>query len=152
MKILGIHDGHTASAALVVDGKVVAALQEERLRMEKNWNGFPIQSIEAILKMAGVKAEAIDYLAYNGYHIPPGVSRDESLEARRRNTGWYGKMLQLTRQTPIMNFYKNHRREKRLENAAQIGLPEQKVVFVEHHMAHAAAAYYGWGNYDEPIL
>ncbi|MCL4875197.1 MAG: carbamoyltransferase [Anaerolineae bacterium] len=152
MKILGIHDGHTASAALVVDGKVVAALQEERLRMEKNWNGFPTQSIEAIFKMAGVKAEEVDFLAYNGYHIPPGVSRDEGLEARRRNTGWYGKMLQLTRQTPIMTFYKNHRREKRLENAAQIGFPEQKVVFVEHHMAHAAAAYYGWGRYDEPIL
>lgn len=152
MKILGIHDGHTASAAVVIDGKTVAAVSEERLRMEKNWNGFPVQSIDYLLKMTGLQPHEIDFLAYNGYHIPPGMSRDESLESRRRNTGWYGKMLQATRQTPIMAVYKNRRREKRLEQALSAGFPENKVKFVEHHMAHAAAAYYGWGKYDEPIL
>ena len=44
MKILGIHDGHNASACLYQDGQVAAAIQEERLRREKNWSGLPTEA------------------------------------------------------------------------------------------------------------
>jgi carbamoyltransferase len=151
MKILGIHDGHNAAAALVIDGNVVAAVQEERLRLEKNWSGFPVQSVETVLKMAGLTPDKIDLLAYNGHHIPPAFSREEDLDSRKKNAGWYGWLLHGARYTPLMPLYKNRRRQKRYESAAAIGIPAEKVRFTEHHMAHASAAYYGWGRYDEPI-
>lgn len=48
--VLGIHDGHNASAALVKNGSVVAAIQEERLVNEKNYSGTPRNSISAYLE------------------------------------------------------------------------------------------------------
>ena len=44
MNVVGIHDGHTAAAALARDGRIVAAVQEERFTRIKNWAGFPAQS------------------------------------------------------------------------------------------------------------
>ncbi|HLA45161.1 MAG TPA: carbamoyltransferase N-terminal domain-containing protein, partial [Aggregatilineales bacterium] len=152
MKILGIHDGHNATAALVVNGKVVAAVQEERLRQIKNWSGFPTQAVESVLHLGGLRPEDVDILTYNGNHIAPAFSREEDLHAPRKNSGWYGWLLHLTRSTPIMSIYRRNRYLRRLDAARKMGVPEEKVHFTEHHMAHAAAAYYGWGNYEEPIL
>ena len=45
MTILGIHDGHNASVALVAEGEVVFALQEERVVGEKNFTGFPREAL-----------------------------------------------------------------------------------------------------------
>ena len=45
MVILGIHDGHNASASLIVDGELVCALGEERLSRDKHQYGFPKKSI-----------------------------------------------------------------------------------------------------------
>lgn len=152
MKILGIHDGHNAAAALVVDGKVIAAVQEERLRMEKNWSGFPSGAVAQVLQLGGLAIHDLDLLVYNGHHSPPAFTREEDLESRKQNAGWYGRLLHVTRQTPIMSAYKNRRRQKRLQSALEMGFPREKIAFTEHHTAHAAAAYYGWGKYDEPIL
>ena len=48
MVILGIHDGHNASAALVVDGKLLSAVGEERFSREKHHYGFPFNAIKAV--------------------------------------------------------------------------------------------------------
>ena len=50
MVILGIHDGHNASAALIINGKLICALGEERLSRDKHQYGFPSKAIEAVLK------------------------------------------------------------------------------------------------------
>jgi carbamoyltransferase len=60
MRILGIHDSHNATAALLVDGKLVAAVQEERLTGEKNQYGIPRLAIQNILNMTGLRMEEID--------------------------------------------------------------------------------------------
>jgi len=44
MKILGIHDGHNASASLIIDGCVIAAISEERLTRNKHQYGFPYKA------------------------------------------------------------------------------------------------------------
>jgi len=152
MKILGIHDGHNATAALVIDGEVIAAIQEERLRMEKNWSGFPIQAVQAVLGMGGITISDVDALVYNGHHIPPAFTREEDLKTRRDMAGWKGWLFHGVRMTPVMAMYKNSRRQKRYTAATTMGIPSENIHFTEHHMAHAAAAYYGWGNYEEPIL
>ena len=63
MKILGMHDGHNASACLLEDGRIKYCIQEERLTNTKNYFGFPFKSIEKILALANIDAEELDLVA-----------------------------------------------------------------------------------------
>ena len=49
MKILCIQDGHNASASLMINGKIIFALQEERFNEIKNYTGYPYQSVQYCL-------------------------------------------------------------------------------------------------------
>ena len=71
MKILGVRYGHDASAALVVDGKIVADVAEERFSRIKNDGSFPINSIGYCLEAGGISSEDLDGLA-----IPSGWFHD----------------------------------------------------------------------------
>src|SRR5258706_8457062 len=64
MNILGINAYHgSASAAVVCDGKLIAALEEERFNRIKYAAGFPAQAIRYCVKEAGLKLEEIDHVA-----------------------------------------------------------------------------------------
>ena len=64
MNILGINVYHgDASAALVVDGELVAAVEEKRFNRIKHWAGFPSGSIRYCLDAGGVNPEAVDHVA-----------------------------------------------------------------------------------------
>ena len=65
MKVLGISAFyHDSAAALVVDGKIVAAAQEERFSRKKHDEAFPAQAVEYCLKEVGIKAADLDYVAF----------------------------------------------------------------------------------------
>ena len=65
MKILGISAFyHDSAAALIIDGKVVVAIEEERFSRIKHDNQFPFQAIEYCLKSLGLSIADIDILAY----------------------------------------------------------------------------------------
>src|SRR4029453_1213993 len=55
---------HDSAAALVVDGEIVAAAQEERFSRKKHDEGFPVQAIEYCLAQAGLSPDALGYVAY----------------------------------------------------------------------------------------
>src|ERR1700734_4309915 len=62
--ILGINAYHgDASAALIIDGKMVAGVEEERFNRIKHWAGFPAESIRWCLAAGGVRASDIDHIA-----------------------------------------------------------------------------------------
>lgn len=63
MKILGVHDGHNATAAMVVNGEVVACVSEERFSRLKNDAGYPFRAVEYVLAAAGLSGSDIDYVA-----------------------------------------------------------------------------------------
>ena len=64
--ILGLNAYHgDSSAAIVVDGKLIAAVEEERFRRIKHWAGFPSLSIEYCLKEAGVSLSDVSHVAIN---------------------------------------------------------------------------------------
>src|SRR5215212_2914476 len=70
MYILGINAYHGgASASLIKDGQLIAAVEDERFRREKYWAGFPSESIKFCLQQAGITAYDLDHVA---------VSRDPS--------------------------------------------------------------------------
>jgi carbamoyltransferase len=62
---LGISISHNSSAALMCDGKIVAAACEERFNREKNYVGFPIESIRLCLNQAGITGKQIEKAAYS---------------------------------------------------------------------------------------
>ena len=63
MNILGINAYHgDASAAIVVDGQLVAAVEEERYNRIKHWAGFPAQSIRYCLETAGIDPREVDHV------------------------------------------------------------------------------------------
>ena len=74
--VLGIVDGlHDAGAALVIDGQLVAAVNEERFTRRKLQGGMPIRSIAAVLGQARVHARDVDALAVGGIATPTVATR-----------------------------------------------------------------------------
>ena len=126
---------HDAAAALVVDGEVVAAAQEERFSRKKHDEGFPKQAVEYCLREAGLDAGDLDYV---GFYDKPYLKFERLLESylgvAPRGVGqfyaampeWLGKKLHLTRRM----------------GRALGGEYRKKFVFCEHHESHAASAFY----------
>ena len=64
--ILGINSFHgDSSACLLCNGKLIAAVEEERFRRIKHWAGFPSESIRYCLKEAGIKLSDVNHIATN---------------------------------------------------------------------------------------
>jgi carbamoyltransferase len=70
MNILGIHDGHNASAAILIDGTPAALLSEERITYRKNEMGFPVHAIEECLRITGLKAADLDMVVFSSLSLP----------------------------------------------------------------------------------
>jgi carbamoyltransferase len=134
MKILGISAHyHDSAAALVVDGVPVCAVQEERLSRRKNDAGFPMNAIEWCLESAGLEPEHLDAVVF---YERPMLKFDRILTSTLRAfpRSW--------RSFP--HAMKNTLGEKVWVKgiiASQLGIPRQKILFTDHHAAHAAAAF-----------
>jgi carbamoyltransferase len=150
--VLGVHDGHDAGAALIRDGKVLAALQEERPRNIKHFSGTPELSLREVFRIAKVHPSEVDVIAIAGLvrtHAP--VKEDpfkvklfewlSPYVASRSFVKLYTKVLHRFREMKALR--------KVFE---QLGLARKEVMFVEHHLAHAAAAYRMCPWRDEPVL
>ena len=154
MKILGIHDGHNAAAALVEDGVIIAAVQEERLSRIKNHDAFPARACQRVLQLAGVSANDVDGIALNGWHQPRHRDRQQLMTALREagTLNLRTTLRQWARGTFVGNGYRRHRRSERLQEAHAAGLSRRKIQFIDHHQAHAVAAYWGAPFAPEPTL
>lgn len=147
MNILGINAYHGgASAALIQDGRLVAAVEEERFNRQKYWAGFPVQSIQFCLSAAGLTAHDLDHI---------GISRNPSAHLLQKIR------YTLTRR-PNLSFLKD-----RLANATRVGDLKSQLATalglearalraqahnVEHHRAHMASAFFVSPFADAAIL
>ena len=89
MNILGISCYyHDAGAALVRDGALVAAAEEERFNRQKHYNGFPERAIEYCLREGGTSIDEVDYIGFyeSRWSNSTGFSRP-SLPVGRERTG-----------------------------------------------------------------
>ena len=151
--ILGIHDGHNCGAALTVNGRVAAAICEERLTRRKNDVGFPERSIREVLRLAGADprdlaevAYASEFMHQTSYLTDLGPWYRVGLADQRKDA---------ERSQDYQKLVFDQRRRERIEQAvALLGGPAERVGFVEHHLAHAAGAYYTYPHYrpGEPVL
>ena len=134
MKILGISAHyHDSAAALVVDGVPVAAVQEERLSRRKNDAAFPIAAIEWCLDHAGLDPADLDAVVFYERSMLK-FERILTCTLRAFPVSW--------RSFP--GAIKSSLGEKvwvRGIVASHLGVPRDKILFTEHHAAHAAAAF-----------
>src|SRR5215210_2299228 len=95
MIILGLNAHHAdAAAAIVVDGKLVAAAEEERFRRLKHWAGFPSASIEYCLQAAGVSLNDLDHIAVNRDPNARMLQRAKFILKRRPSVGAIRRRLE----------------------------------------------------------
>ncbi len=134
MIILGLNAYHgDSAAALVVDGKLVAAAEEERFRRVKHWSGLPTQAIQWCLEDAGLKLKDVDHVAINRNPGVNNLKRALYVLRKRPSLGLLWKRLG------------NIRRAASFEDQLQSAFPGQtlraQVHRVEHHLAHLASAF-----------
>ncbi len=124
---------HDSSAAILKDGRLIAAVEEERMNRIKHYGGFPEKSIKYCLETAGLKPEDIDYV---GIPFHPTVH----MLKRLKFVLTYGRLKYLPRRSLfVLNLSRSSLRDK---NKCMRMFPNAKIVFIEHHLAHAASAYY----------
>lgn len=137
MKILGISgsmqmvheqsdgDKHDAAAAVVVDGEVVAAIEEERLNRIKHTDKFPVNAVRFVLQQSGLAWHDLDQVCYYGlpqYYFDgeQSVTLSEKIQAIMRES--FG-----------------------------CEIDESKLYFVHHHLAHAVSTFYMSG-FDRSLV
>lgn len=150
MIVLGISDGHNASACLLDSGQIKYCIQEERLTNTKNYAGFPYKSIEKILSMANITIQDLDFVAMASLHTPKEF--DALASYKKQNSLLKSNVLDAMMKTPLYSIYKNRTRKERLRSLSKLGIPEERTIFVDHHLCHASAAYYGSPWKDEKVL
>jgi carbamoyltransferase len=135
MIILGLNAFHGDSAAAILcDGNLIAAAEEERFRRLKHWAGFPSQSIACCLKEAGVTLSDVDHIAINqdnGAHV-------------------WRKVIYLLRRLPepglvLQRIRTRRHREgvpERLAKSFPAGKFRGEFHNIEHHRCHLYSAYY----------
>lgn len=133
--VLGVNAFHAdASAALLCDGKIIAAAEEERFRRVKHWAGFPSEAILWCLNDAGITLENVDHIAIN------------TLPSAHR----WRKIAYTLAQRPSLLFlwdrWRNKKERAGLARQLSFAFPGMKLGaklhFVEHHRAHLASAFY----------
>lgn len=147
MNILGIHIGHDSSVALVVDGKIVADVAEERFTRIKHYSGLPIRSIDYCLKYAGLAMEDLTAVA-----VPGGSASDLNnlfaLKGKRRLKASWKRELYET-YTRIA-----HRAQGELPVYIKTyPIPDRiPLIRVPHHLAHASSAFYTSGFIGDALI
>lgn len=144
-KILGVRHGHDASASLIIDGKIVADIAEERLTRKKNDGSFPENAIRYCLEAGGITSQDLDAVTI------PTTSISSTLQ-----TFFPGGNIEEQSKQSLKSYL------KRIINSYKIELPvyyetfplrrDCKIIPVHHHLAHASSAYYTSGLSDQNTL
>ena len=134
MNILGVSCFyHDAAAALLVDGQLVAASEEERFSRKKHDAEFPTLAIQFCLEQAGIGIQDVDYVVF---YEKPFVKFERilttALQAVPRSWKVFGDAMTtwLLDKLWVKNFIRQ-----------ELGIPTDKILFSEHHLSHAASAF-----------
>jgi carbamoyltransferase len=161
MIVLGINETHCATAAILRDGRIVGCASEERFTRLKNDAGYPRLAVDALLKQCGIAPSQIDVVALSGaraasrewlnrvlhdegyvkeYYGVSWPSPRRALEKKMRKWGAKFGLIDASRgkfgisQPERLAFVTDH-----------LGIARERIVCLDHHTCHAAAAYYGSG-------
>ena len=140
-KILGISAFyHDSAAALIEDGIIIAAAQEERFSRKKHDDRFPTNAIQFLLKNSKCSLNDIDKIVF---YEKPFLKFERLLETY---IGFSPKgFKQFSKAIPIWLKEKLFQKNEIIRYLKEIDItftPKEKILFSEHHFSHAASAYY----------
>ena len=131
---------HDSAASMVIDGKIVAAAQEERFTRIKHDQSYPHNAIEFVLKKSNLKLSEVDYIVF---FEKPFLKFERLLETyvafAPRGFKSFCKAMpiwlseKLFQKTMLFNKLKNH--DKNFKD-------KKKIMFSDHHLSHAASAFF----------
>ena len=150
MRILGISAFyHDSAAALVVDGHIVAAAQEERFTRKKHDSRFPRHAVRYCLDESGIKLEQIDHVVF---YDKPFLKFERLLETYLAFVprGFRSFRMALPVWIKEKLFQKRLLRQE-LERFARDYDWESRLLFCEHHQSHAASAFFA-SPFDEAAI
>ena len=142
MKILGINFGHDSSVALIVNGKLINAIEEEKVSRIKQDFGWPKKSINFILSENKIKPSEIDLIVFGG-GIYNHLRKNEIKYRFTKNK--YRKLFEILDRS--LAYFKikteNISHKNKLVFTSQLknlGFINAKIDFYNHHLCHAITA------------
>jgi carbamoyltransferase len=148
MNILGIHTGHDSSVALVRDGRVVADVAEERFVRTKHYCGLPIRALDYCLNSQKLTMSNIDIVAVPTLHSLGDLNFLLDLKGTKRERP--------TRRRQALEFMRGIMNKPEVRPPLYMKTfplsPRTEIVHVEHHLSHAASAYYTSGTRDKQLI
>jgi carbamoyltransferase len=161
MYILGLYTGHTATAALLKDGVIIAVASEERFVNVKNYLGFPKQASLWCLEYAGITGADLDRVVLCNLYSAPIHTTDQSgaisvltplyraissVRSGFRRLSFYLPFIKPVNRLVYRTFTKLISRitvnKEKSFTAKHLNVAKDKIVNYEHHLLHAATAYY----------
>ena len=140
-KILGISAFyHDSAASIIIDGKIIAAAQEERFTRKKHDSGYPKNAVNFVLDFAKINLSQVDHIVF---YEKPFLKFERLLETyvafAPKGFASFAKAMpiwlreKLFQKKLIIDYLKLHDKNFKDEN---------KILFSEHHLSHAASAFY----------
>ena len=140
---------HDSAAAIIVDGKIIAAAQEERFTRKKHDSGYPFNAINFVLNFEKIKLQEVDQIVF---YEKPFLKFERLLETyvafAPKGLSSFSKAIplwikeKLFQKKLILDYLKTHDKDFKDEN---------KIYFSEHHLSHAASAFYP-SPFNEAII
>ena len=166
MYVLGIHNGHNATACLIKDGEILDCISEERFNHKKNYSGIPKKTLEYILNKRNLKPTDIALIGLS-YKYGGGFLKDEENAARLKISKYLFNSLYsagtafkkiLTRieihsqYIQRLNWFLNSSASKFIKRpgwksetdqiADFLSISSDKIIAFDHHKCHAYSAYF----------
>jgi len=161
MATLSFSNEHEAGAAIIKDGKIISAINEERLTRVKNQGGFPQKSIDEVLRLAKLKPGDIEYVIIPEIskwrdlfmnvlrHFPTNVFR-RPREGKVTLMDWV-RQFAMSFAVLARTYWQVLRTHPADERKLKKMFPHARFTRVEHHVAHAASAFFTSG-YPKAII
>lgn len=145
MHILGVSCYyHDSAAALIQDGMLVAAAEEERFSRKKHDNGYPQHAIDFCLRQAGITGQDLDYVVF---YEKPLVKFERILMTA---LGIFPRSYPVFREAMVAWFNEKLWIKSKLQTS--LGISPERILFIEHHLSHAASALYASPFEEAAIL
>jgi carbamoyltransferase len=161
MYIIGLSETHNSTAALLRNGELLGCISEERLTRKKNINGYPVRSVEWLLREHGVSAKDLECVVMN---MKSALSF--AMETYGSSfTGLYEFLTAITYRSRMLNglyktcyaLYQNTvnrkwDRQHVSRIASHLHIEPEKIVSYPHHLTHAASVVYSMGKQNDRLL